>query len=138
MTKRKSSKPSRKLNYEPKTRSEADWGHISDMLVHFDGDFIEEFYINLGIPRSSFYDAVNKYSFMAEAHLIALERIGIRNERICRKHFLSMGSVIAASLPDYLPRWKTNKEWNAQLKNATDENNLEKIKELLLAAQKPL
>jgi hypothetical protein len=141
MTKRKSPKHNTKIENEPKTRnqlnrSEEDWRHIAQMLKEANLDSIEEFYINTEIPSTTFYDAIKKHTFMAEAHQIAKTKIGIKDEKICKKHFLGMNTVIANGLPDYLPRWKSNFEWRAQLKNAVDTANWAKVKELMDAANK--
>lgn len=116
----KSTKHSINRLNEPKerhpVRSDEDWHHIAKMLKETTTDSIEEFLINIDMPFTTFYEAVRRYDYLAEAHVVAKAKIGLKHEKTCRDKFLSMNTVIAQSLPDYLDRWKKNIEWRNELK----------------------
>lgn len=98
---------------------------------------IERFYLDHGIPKSTFYKAVADYKCMKEAHQIAKEYIGIRKEEYCEDNNLSMNSVMAFSLPDFLDRWKSNVEWRAQIKQIVEASDKGQLEEILRKVLQP-
>lgn len=105
---------------KPITRTSSDWEYIANLLRQQSKsgsiDSIEEFYLNLDIPKQTFYDNIKKQQCMKEAHAYALEQIGVNNEKHCKKNNLSMTSVVGGSLHHYLGRWKDDLEYKAELK----------------------
>ena len=96
------------------------WSYIATELKQWslnpENQIIEEYYTNLDIPHDTFYRHVASNKELKEAHQYALIRLGINREKVVNKHFLSLGTALAASLPDYLPRWQKNAEDRAKLK----------------------
>lgn len=103
------------------------WNLISDQLKQWslkeDSQILEEFYTNLDIPHDTFYRNIATNETLKEAHKFALTRLGINREKHCNKNNLSMNSVMANSLPDYLDRWKKNVEWRQKMKNEDDNQD---------------
>ena len=97
-------------------RRPEDWQLIADQLKHSKCSTIEEFYLNLDIARKTFMDQLQKNPILMEAYEYKKQRIGLAIEKNCMKFNLSMNTVAANSLPDYLERWKINAEWRSQLK----------------------
>lgn len=112
---------------EPKEyTTNRNWDFIASELkqwaIRDDSLILEEFYTNLDIPHDTFYRNIATNTTLSEAHAFALTRLGINREKVCNKNNLSMNSVMANSLPDYLERWKKNVEWRHKLKIVEEEN----------------
>lgn len=98
-------------------RTISEWEFIANQLKNSDLSSIEEFYLNTGIPKRTFYDAVEKHQCMKEAHEYAAERIGLKKLKQCEDKNLGMNTVLAFQLPHYLNRFKKDIEWRARLKD---------------------
>ena len=100
-----------------------DWSKMAQLLRNSTCRSIERFYLSMGIPKQTYYDAVKRDPIMREAHDFALERIGCDREEYCWDQKLSSNSIIGLSLPQFLNRWKDDTEWRAKLKQLEEEKN---------------
>lgn len=124
-------KHSRKSAHSINPRRDSDWGFIADQLRHSDLNSIEEFYRNYGIPRSTFYDAIQEHECMKLAHEFFMEGVGLKKLKVCEDKMLTMNTVLAYQLPQYLKRWKDDLEWRARLKEEQQTASADAIRKAL-------
>ena len=77
---------------------------------------IERFYLSRGIPKQTFYRWVEKYDFLQEALMFALEICGMNREEKAEEERATINHVIAFPIPHYLSRWRDQMEWRASMK----------------------
>lgn len=117
---------------------DSDWAFIADKLMHSDLNSIEEFYRLHNIPRTTFYKAVNDHECMKEAHVYFMEGCGLKKLKVCEEKMLTMNTVLAYQLPQYLKRFKDDAEWRARLKEEQNTASAEIIKEVLKEVLQPI
>jgi len=106
-----------------KERTNYNWSKMAELLKNSTCSSIERFWLSVGIPHQTYYDAVNREECMREAHEYTLLRIGCDREEMCLKEKMSGNSVAALSLPQFLDRWKKDTEWRTKLKQQEEEKN---------------
>jgi hypothetical protein len=114
--------------YDPEFVS---WDNLATRLKEWskrpDSLMLEEFYLNLDIPRKTFYENVNSNEKLKAAHEFALEMIGVNREKIAIKTNATINHIIAYPLGHYLERYDTEQTKKANLRK-TDDDRDEKLK----------
>ena len=124
-----SSKQPKKAKSSTKDRiitTERSWQNIAKMLKEKASEpefyIVEEFYINLDIPSSVYYHAVDNFECMKEANEYANIRAGINREKLAIKRGENINTTNSFVLPHYLKRVRDQIKWRQELKNEVAEN----------------
>jgi hypothetical protein len=122
-----------KDNTAPKKRTiNREWEYkLADDLkkwaVQEDSFILEKFYLSRDIPKSTFYQAVERNPTLKEAYEFAQEWCGVHRETKCIKDSLNINSTIAFVLPHYFKRWEQQFEWRSKLNKEEDKSHQQKI-----------
>lgn len=76
---------------------------------------LSQFYLNEGITRRDFYNWIERFDFLKDAHDTALMFLGDRREVGAIKRKLDT-QMISFAMPNYDPQWREMVTWRAKLK----------------------
>jgi hypothetical protein len=107
------------------------WENVATRLKEWsknpDAFAIERFYLNLDIPKRTFYENVASNPKLKAAHEYAMEMIGMNREERAIKTNATINHIIAYPLGHYLERYDTEQTKKANLRTRDDDKD-EKLK----------
>ena len=80
---------------------------------------VEDIFLELGVPQTTYYDWTREYKALREAHNYAKLIIGRRRE----KHGIKREWDTLGSMSQYNDRWKSIEEWRSALKNKEEKES---------------
>lgn len=87
---------------------------------------VVEFPLSRNLLPKTYYDWLDRYPVLADAHAQATAIIGSRREKFALKGKYDR-SIVLKTMAMYDPEYKKNLEWEAKLRNREEDKNVQKI-----------